>query len=345
MILFRQYSYIALLILICTACSSAGSGVAGETANAQPITVPATAAAPVTVTVAESTATQASPVVPAVVEELATEQGSDLSLATIVQMHNIMLEIGEAARNRCSAVIFAASLANQGNVTLAGTLTFDAAGNSAYASNPTDHLSLVEATGLESKFFVNKFDGLNRQNAQGFLQDDHYIACTWRSEYSDLHVASARVNNQQEVQIQGWVSDAGRRLEATLTRQITDKFDIGTSAKHESYSLLSGSTRIDGVEIMVKQETEYTLINTVAQNKESFTLSWGQENNQYELREGYWQAVFRDGVRIEDDFWKAGGILLRNGDLYGQLQMQAPSGIVQLVLSTPDEIVVLREWQ
>jgi len=63
-----------------------------------------------------------------------------------------MLEIGEATRNRCVEAIFVASLANQGNVTLAGTLTFDAAGNSSYAPTPTDHLSLVEATGLESKF-------------------------------------------------------------------------------------------------------------------------------------------------------------------------------------------------
>ncbi len=343
MILFRQYSYIALLIFICTACSSAGSRVAGETASAQPITVPATAAAPVTV--AEPTATQASPVAPTVVAQPATEQASVLPLATIVQMHNIVLEIGEAARNRCSAVIFAASLANQGNVTLAGTLTFDAAGNSAYAPTPTDHLSLIEATGLESKFFVNKFDGLNRESMQGFLQDDHYIDCNWRSEYSDLHVASARVGDQQEVQIQGWVSDAGRRLEAALTRQTTDKFDIGTAAKHESYSVLSGTTRLDALEITVKQETEYTLIDTVEQHRETFTLAWGQDNNQYELREGYWQAVFRDGVRIEDDFWQAGGALLRNGDLYGELQLQTPPGLVQLVLSMPNGIVVLREWQ
>ncbi|MEZ4735838.1 MAG: hypothetical protein R3E79_52785 [Caldilineaceae bacterium] len=336
MILLQQYIRIVLFIFICTACSATGSKIADETVREQVVAALAT--------VAEPKATQAPSVTPIIVQA-ASEQGPTLSFATIMQMPTLVLQTGEVVRNRCVETIFAASLVNQGNVTLVGTLRFDAGGNPSYVPTPTDQLHLVELTGAESKFFVKVFEGINMENAQRFLQEAHHVDCSWRSENSDLKVVSARAGNQQEEQIQGWILDNTHRIEAALTYQSIEKSDIGIDLNYESYAVLNGSIHLDSIEVRVKEETEYKLVNTVDQIKQAFALFWTHNNDEYELQEGYWQAAFRDGRQVDEDFWHATGVLVRNGERYGELYMKILPGLAQLVLSLPNETLVLREWK
>lgn len=336
MILLQQYIRIVLFIFICTACSSTGSKIADETVREQVVAALAT--------VAEPTATQAPSVTPTIVQA-APKQAPTLSFATIMQMPTLVLQTGEVVRNRCVETIFAASLVNQGNVTLVGTLRFDAGGNPSYVPTPTDQLHLVESTGMESIFFVKIFEGINVENAQRFLQEAHHVDCSWRSGNSDLNVVSARAGNQQEEQIQGWILDNTHRIEAALTYQSIEQSDIGIDLNYESYAVLNGSVRLDSIEMMVKEETEYKLVNTVDQIRQAFALSWTHNNDQYELQEGYWQVAFRDGRQVDEDFWHATGVLLRNGERYGELHMKMLPGLAQLVLSMPNETLVLREWK
>lgn len=264
---------------------------------------------------------------------------------TIFQAHTLILQAGESLRNNCVELVFMASLANAGNLTLVGTVTIDAAGNSAYTATPTEELRLVEANGAVNNLFVHHFEGINLESAQSFFENNYQIECTGRSENFSLKVASVRIGDQQEEQVQGWVLVNNQRLEADLTIQTASVLNLSAGLKHESASIVTGSTLVDGIKISAQQRTEYKMVNGAENIKQALTFSWTHDGAYYELHDGFWQTAFYNGVRSEPEFWRAEGTLLRNGSSYGELYMKTIPGAFQLMLYTPDEEIILKRWE
>jgi hypothetical protein len=344
----RYYPYylFATILLLIAACSSSES-VAHNGAAIEPVAVQL----PVETTVEQ--VQQDSIAMPAAEDQPMTSDTNQPTVSNapappfdlIFQVHDWALQAGDALRNSCVDAVFRASLANAGQLTLAGTLTLDAIGNSTYTATPTDELRLIDANGVENSLLVKHFEGSNLESAQAFLQGAYQLDCTGSSENFSLNLASLHANNQQEDQLRGWLLVNNRRLEVDLARQSSGTYDLGTGAAHQSAAVVSGFTIVDGVKIEVQQETAYKLVNAAQQIQQAFTLAWTHEGVRYEFQDGYWQGAFYNGVRSEPEYWTAQGNLLRDGRSYGELRMKTMPSSFQLILYTPDQETIVGEWE
>jgi len=332
------YYLLIVIVLLIAACSSGESDLISESAI-DPVAVQLPQKA-----TAEPIHQQAITAMP-----VAENQTNETNFAappfyTIFQAHTLILQAGESLRNNCIEVVFRASLANAGNLTLVGTVTIDGASNTAYAATPADEMRLVEANGAVSNLLVHHFEGINQESAQSFFKNNYQIECTGRSENFSLKVASVRIGDQQEEQVQGWVLLNNQRLEADLTIQTARVLNLSAGLKHESASIVAGFTLVDGIKISVQQRTEYKMVNVAENTKQALIFSWTHDDAHYELHDGFWQTAY-NGVRSEPEFWRAEGTLLRNGSSYGGLHMKTLPGAFQLILYTPDEEIILKRWE
>lgn len=71
---------------------------------------------------------------------------------------------------------------------------------------------------------------------------------------------------------------------------------------HHSVVVIGSFMIVDGVKINVQRETAYKLVNTAQQIRKAFTLAWTYESIYYELRDGYWQGAFYNGVSSEAEY-------------------------------------------
>lgn len=333
------YYLLIIIVLLIAACSSGKSDSISESAI-DPVVVQLPQKA-----TAEPIHQQAITAMPVAENQTIETDFTTPPFYTIFQAHTLILQAGESLRNRCVEVVFIASLANAGNLTLVGTVTIDAAGNSAYTATPTEELRLVEANGTVNNLFVHQFEGINLESAQSFLKNNYQIDCTGRSENFSLKVTSVRIGDQQEEQVQGWVLVNNQRLEADLIQQSVRVFDLSAGSKYELASGIGGFTLVDGIKISVQQRTEYKMVNVAENTKQVLTFSWTHDGAHYELHDGFWQTAFYNGVRSEPDFWRAEGTLLRNGSSYGELHMKTMPGSFQLILYMSNDEIMLDEWE
>lgn len=225
--------------------------------------------------------------------------------------------------------VFQASLLNGGRLTTTGTLAVDAAGQLRYAPTPADRLVIANG-GQQLEIRVAAFQG-NFESADAFLQSHAALDFTMSAAgQMDLRVQSVNQPGRGFARrLNGVIMLEGVAVNLQIQIQPSTYADVNAGAQSWEYkncTRVSGSAGVLGGTINLDTLSYYKNVNTVQEMRERNAASATRGNVRYAFDGVEIRKVFRDGRLTERDYWRASGALVRNGQVFGRVRFEEPSG-------------------
>lgn len=261
-----------------------------------------------------------------------------------------------AAELAVQAAIIASQ--SQGRVTLTGTVKQTAEGIE-YDAAPQDRLQVIPLSAPAWSFEFISHQGMT-QDAEAFFSHDHRLTLKARTSGGlDAQISSERAGTHRRAQVQGTTTVAGTVYDIDLQYQGSETFDTDQSgtAYHASFAV-QGGVRAPGFTWDACQEWDFELVSGrgagsfVAQTATHVSCGGLQtDGHTYNFERVRSRRAFRDGRPTElDTYWQADGQVTRDGAPWAQASLQtkaiegAEAGVVQVVLRTPEQDLVLDSW-
>lgn len=261
---------------------------------------------------------------------------------------SIVRELSGFYLRLCAGAVFQASLQNGGRLVTSGTVREGPSGEASYSPQPTDRLRLEYRGAYAGDFSVLEMEGDFSGDAAGFLNGDHLLKCRVADQASSLEVASRQLDGQTSATSSGSFEREGVRYGVEAIEQGSYAFEVGSGATYEVRRSSAGSITSDGFALTIDETYRYksVKVDRLVENVRVVSNShWTVGSDEYRLSAGEIAYAFANGTPVDvDSFWEAQGVLLRNGEPFGQLAMEPGGAGMELILATPDERLVLTAW-
>lgn len=259
------------------------------------------------------------------------------------------------------AVLMASRLTGGYQLVTYGTLTQFAPDYQSFQYSPTpqDRLKVILHQGKTLEFVIKDFRGNLSLGASQFLSQNHALDFEGREEgVYDIHVTSLQWEGQRQGQIKG----------KTLFENVTYQFDLAvlgsyffevdsTGSEYKSDFTLKGAVHSPRMQVNVDESRFFRMITTRGTRTESVSNASNTTNNtattsdghNYQFQNAIIRKAFRDGKPNEPEYWLGQGVLLKDGQALGQIQLgyETEKAIFWLKLngSGEGEKIVLESWQ
>lgn len=282
-------------------------------------------------------------------------------------------ELGTEAVALAAEAVWGASELNGGNLTLSGTLTQSAQGSDVwtYSANPTNKLVLIYAGGPVVEFTFTTFNGYLNGTWEDFI-DQHNIDFTvfvqnqtnlriqsesgfvatgyskslktgaipeWRREWQ--RIITGTTLHEGEIVTLNLVHNGEEygSIEPGWTHLMHDENYSGTISSPSAQMTISQSSYMSRLH---DSNTATHVLNGQLTNNSSFVLNG--ITYKYENAHAAWAAgsTLSSGdfnVVIDTNYWKAQGTMLKNGQLFGNIQFTGP--VVANAYGGPDLVLHL----
>lgn len=304
--------------------------------NPATVTVRATSQAdPAESATASVTITAAPPAgIPQTALQQAFTAGTDASLTA------------DALVNGAAEVVFAASIANGGVLTLTGTVTESAGAPNGftYAADPNDRMVIQFADGTRVEAVFAAFEGFFDGTYEDFVDSHSNLDFTVVvAGQVNLHIRSASgpassptrgaglspaAATSFERAISGTYAANGETVTVNLTHAGNRNFEVdGQFLDYLSEEGTIGTIAAPSGQITVNEGYRYTLVrfDNFVENVTRASLSKvvvGGET--YEFVDGFVRKAYRNNLVTDTDFWVARGSLLKNGAPVAQIRFNGP---------------------
>lgn len=249
---------------------------------------------------------------------------------------------------------------SQGGLSLVttGTVTFTAT-SASYAAAPADRLVVKLPDGKQVDFTFDRLSGDFSGDAANLLGRDHAVSFrAVQDGTGDMQFESLRQGGQYQVTARGVMIYEGTSYDIDLTSAGVRRFENDSSGGTSNEdSQTRGSVRAAGFDLTIDETWSYQSIWTTGSGRGHDSASTRIVNSRLQLGTDVYQwngartqKSFRDGKPSQlDSYWKADGLVTRNGAPYGQYRMSAQNigssgGFIYFLLSLPSGDIQLEKW-
>lgn len=333
------------------------AGGASATTTATPMSTSTVEPTPTPMSTATPTATTVVP---------GDSNDAALGLTTSLTFQNDIQEL----RTFGAQAIFAASIAaNTGSLVTTGSITVNSDGTTRYSDTPADRLRVILADGRAIDLYTTTFTGNFNGDYVNYLRSNHNFAMrivTDPTLAGYVHYRDSRQEPLLNVDVQlmsrlnsgtifihvtGEMEHGGPRYTVDLTAEGSYYFESSSGGAEEQVAFtLTGTINGDGLVLQVNEGYANELIVASGQSASTANTTvsniWSYNDVNYAVQNGLIQRSFRDGKPSQlDNYWKAEGQLMQNGQTVGNLTLENGSIYVKVLLQLGAEQVELQRFQ
>ena len=285
---------------------------------------------------------------------LAQEMSEGQLLKTFYSSGQTSIELSQYhATVGTGAALLASMLNGATTLVTTGTLTQYAPTLEAfsYSVGPQDRLVVKLLNGQTLAYQFKTMLGNLNGGAENFFSGDHNLEMRAIKEGElDVEIFSRQWQGQRSGKIIGQSTHENVSYHLDLSVSGTTHFDNdSTGSEFETDDSIQGQITAPELSIDLREARTYRSItarkitSSSATRNQNSIIHW--KGQTYQFINALTKKAFRDGRPNEADFWKSTGILLRNGQHWGQLELEyEPQRAVFALNLQTGEKIRLESW-
>lgn len=220
-----------------------------------------------------------------------------------------------------------------------------------YSAGPQDRLIIKYLNGQTIAYQIINILGNLNSGAENFFLGDHDLHMRAIQEGAlDVEIFSRQFNHQRSGRIVGQSLYENVSYHLDLSVVGTTSFDNdSTGSEYSTNDTVQGQITAPELAITLHETRTYHSItarkitSSSATRNQNSMMSW--QGQTYQFINALTKKAFRDGRPNEADFWKSTGTLLKNGQPWGQLQLEyEPQRAVFALNLDSGEKIRLESW-
>lgn len=258
---------------------------------------------------------------------------------------SVVRQTGEVAVSVGTEAVFAASIiSTQGQQIVAtGTLTQGTNGNFTYVASPSDRLRISWSNGASTDFFITQLQGDFSRDATHYVNSDHALSIRMTEGDSvDVTVQSSRLNGQWSASLEGFITLNDVKYTADLSQSGTYSSSVDSSyIEYVSSDAMRGTiSSTEGFSADVDESNQFKFAmfdNGVTNETRTVNNRWTADGHDYAISNAMVRFETLNGWANPSDYWVVQGTVLRDGEAYGQLELEVTEAWIAIFLVVGSE--------